>query len=408
MARAGSVLLRNRICSLIVLMAVLCPPFTRTVPAAEREDIEHYKMLSTVEYSGQTQFRNQVDTLMTVKRQFLSDDRVQYSITSRDFGLAAANAGTEQQPSSTEVSFIVDKSSGKLSGGGEDLAFLRNINNNCAKSLQQVTKQNIGKTWKQSFDLKGYDASLPDELKFTLTAMQLQTKTLGEMIAVRALSEPFAFKVVTAKEGTKEVISRIKAVYLFDSEIKDIYVSITVFEASGNITGSNENLRYEIATYKTDTSGAAVDLEGLGPKFESFVRKVGLTGKSLKVEKESLPPRWTHAEGLRAAQASSLCAAIACEGAPNPVSTIWVPAARTVALQSSGQLSSMGQVTSVSSMLTKSIPGMGSMKIAIAPAFMGVGAGTAGAIAAGGGAAVAIAGGGGGGGGSDARSPATP
>lgn len=390
----------------IVVSVTLLLSFGRVCLGAESEGVQHYKMLSTVEYAGKTQFRNQVEMLFTVRKEFLSDDKVEYSISTNDFELIGSEMEPGERLSSNELSFVIDGKTRGLTGCGGDLALLEKVNNQCVRSLKKVTKENIGKTWKQSFRLSFLDHLLTDELKFTLTAIQLKTKVFGEMIAVRALSEPFSVKAVKEEGGVGDVKCRMNALYVFGSEIEEIYLSISVFEATTKINGSKEKLRYEIATYKTDASGAAVDLNGLGKKFESFARKVGLGRKAIKVKKESPLPQWAQYEGLAAAQVTNLCAATACEGGLNPVASVCLPAARTIALQSEGKLAMAKQLGAISGLLVKSIPGASGMQVAVAPAaFMGVGWGTAGAIAGGTvGGAVAIAGGGGGGG-SGVRSP---
>lgn len=298
---------RKCVCLLIALSMVLWQPFAVVVEAAPSEMVEHYKMLSTVEYSGKGQFQNQVETLLTVRKQLLSDGQVQYAISSQDFDLGQALQTSSQQLSGNELSFIVDKSSKTISGAGQDMNILEEINNHCVKSLKDVTKQNIGKTWKQTFSLSALDYSLPKELKLTMTAMEVETKAFGKMIAARALSEPFVVKVLKAEKGFKDIKSRIRAVYLFDSQLEDIYMSVSVFEASTNMNGFHEKLRHEVAMYKTDSMGSAVDLTGLNKKFESFVRKVGLNSKDFKVEKSVGLPQWAQTEGLRTAQASTIC-----------------------------------------------------------------------------------------------------
>ena len=243
-----------------------------------------------------------------------------------------------------------------------------------------------------------------------MTSMEENTEKYGRMIAVRALSEPFVVKVFKAKEGLKDVKSRIRAAYLFDSDVEDVYLSISVFEATGNIDSSNEKLRHETATYKTNARGVAVDLRGLSKDFEKFIRKVGLTNESLNVVNKVSLPRWAQSEGLRAAQIGNICAATSCEGALNPVVTVCLPTARTVALQSFGSIASAGQIGSIGVVLAKSVPALAGMKIAMAPAWAGLGLGTAAHVT---GLAGATAGGiaiaeNNSNGGTSARSPVTP
>jgi hypothetical protein len=375
---------------------------------AGAEGVQHYKMISTVEYSGKGQFRNQVGTVFTVTKQHLSDDSVRYFLSTKDFDLAGGEAGSGQEPVFKGLSFVVDKKTKYLSDVGEGMEFLAKVNNECVSYLTQTARGNIGKTWKQSFNLSSLDKSLSSELKLTLTAIQLKPEKSGEksggMIAVRALSEPFVIKA-TKENGSKgDVQSRVNAVYVFDPGIEDVYMSISVFDAATNTNGFKEKLRHEVATYQTDAAGTSISLGNLGKDFEKLVQKVGLSKESLKVVKASRLSRWAQSEGLLAAQVTNICAALACEGAVNPVATVFVPAARTVAMQGSGVVKSVGAMGTVGSLLTKGVPAVGGMKIAVAPAFLGVG--PVGAAAAAGGAGVAAASGGGGGGGH--RSPSTP
>jgi len=377
---------------LVVLLGImLLLPFAKAEIAVENESVQNFKMISTVEYEGKGQFRNHVEALFTAKRQLLPDDKVQYSLSTNDFDLIGGDLNAAQQTSSQELSFIVDRKNGYLSDVSEELTFFAEISNRCIESLDKTTKDNVGKTWKQSFVLPFFGGSLPDELKFTLTAISLESKVFDKMIAVRALSEPFIIKVPKEKGSLGDVKSSIGAVYLFDSEIENIHMSMSVFEATTRINGFKENLRHEVATYMTDSEGNSVDFSGLDKEFGKFVRKVGLTNKAVKVVKEVPLPRWAQSEGLSFAQIANICTATACEGAPNPVSMIYMPVSHTVAMQSAGKLAAISVAGTASGALAAGIPAVGAMKIAVAPAFMGVGLGTAGAIAGGTVGTVAIA-----------------
>ena len=389
--------LRGRCSVLMVLLCVFAGSLANAEPAVLGVSIQHFKMLSTVEYTGEGQFASQAETLFTVNKQTLAGDKVQYLISSNGPGLS-------QQQSAEELSFIVDRQNQHLLAAGGDLAFFSKINNGCVDSLKQTTRDNIGKTWTQSFDMSFLGKLFNGELKFTLTAIQLETKALGEMVAVRALSEPFAVNTIK-KDGSMEAVqSKVGAVYLFDPEIEDIYISAFVFESNTKINGFKESLRHEVATYKTDFEGVASDFRGLGLKFERFVKKTGLTRKELKVTKKVALPRWARSEALRASQAANICAAMACEGAPNPVAMVFVPAAHTVGLQSIGGLATVGKLGTVTGFLAKSMPGIAAGNIAAAPLVMGMKLGTAGLVV-GGTTAGAVAAGSGGGGGGGSRSP---
>lgn len=399
--------------------------------AKGNETTQHFKMVSSVEYTGQGQFKNRVELLFTLrkqalsdskkrsllsrvkspftKKQSLSDEKMQYFLSTDGFDLVGGNLSAAQQSSSNELSFVIDRKTRAFSAKSEGLALFEKLNNRYVRSLKKVSKENIGQTWKQSFDVSFLSSFLPSEMKFTVTAISLETKVFGEMIAVRALSEPFAFKT-TKKDGQIGFVqSKIGAVYVFDSEIEDIYLSISVFEARANINGFKEKLRREVASYMTDAAGLSVDLSGLGEKFGEFVKKVGLTNKDLKVVKQARLPQWARLAGLRTARVADMCAAMACEGVFNPVVTVCIPSSRLVFMQGFGRFASAAELGTVSSTLAKSVSAVGSMKIAVAPAFMGMGLGTVGAIAGGTAGAIAVGGGGGGGGGgSGSRSPSLP
>lgn len=398
--------IRQSLCVIALFSLLVTLLFGQICLAVENENVQHYKMLSSVEYSGKGQFKNQVESLFTARKQFLSDDNIRYFISSKDFDLIEGNLITAQQPSPKEISFVINERTRHISGSSKDLEFLEKINNHCVGSLTKVTKDNIGKTWQQSFSMPFLDHLLAGEVTFTLTAIQLKTKAFGPMVAVRALSEPFVVKAATANGTAGNIKSTIGAVYLFDPEFKDVYLSISVYEASTDINGSKEKLRHEVATYKTDVAGKSVDLSGLGKDFEKLVTKIGLTRETLKVVKESPLPQWAQYEGLTAGQVSHICAATACEGALNPVAMVCIPVARTVALQSRGALYTADRIGAVSRALASRVSGIGTLKIAAGPLIMGVSPTTAGLIA-GGGTAIA-AGAGGGGGGDGARSPSTP
>jgi hypothetical protein len=334
-------------------------------------NVEHQKMLSTIEYTGEGQFKHHVETQLKIEKETLSDERVRYSISSSDFGFSGS--GGQETSAAKDITFIVDKNTGRISNSSSNITMLEKVNNNCLNSLQQVTKENIGKTWKQSFDLSSFDYSLPKNLTFTMSAINVNTGIYGRMIAVRALSEPFTISILNSEGKVEKVQARVRSAYLFDVEIENVFLSMSVFDAAADINSKNEKLRYELATYKTDADGKSVDLKGLGIDFENFIRKVGLSSQDLKVEKETSLPGWAQSEGLRAVQISNICAAAACEGALNPVTTITMPAARTIALQSTNGIISASQISTISATLAQNVSALGGMKIAIAPAWAGYG-----------------------------------
>ena len=303
--------------------------------AAPNESVQQYKMLSVLEYSGKSQFRNEAETLFTVRKQCLSNDKARYVLSANDLDVAEGNLGSSQLSSFRELSFVIDGRTQHLSGTDKDLAFLEKVTNQCVKALREVTKRNVGKTWKQGFDLSSLGNSLPPEMRFTLTAIPLETEAFGELIGVRALSEPFFVKTANGRGAAGSVQCRINCAYVFDSEFEDVYLSVSVFKATTNVNGFNEKLQHTVTTCKADAAGWLTNLNDLGKDkdFEKLVSKLGLTS-SLKVVKGGPLAQWARAEGVRAAQVANICAAASCEGALNPVVTICLPVASTVELQS--------------------------------------------------------------------------
>jgi hypothetical protein len=93
------------------------------------------------------------------------------------------------------------------------------------KSLDKVTRDYVGKMWKQPVDLSSVKNSLSNQISFTLTAIDVRrTRAFGDMIAVRSLSQPF-------------------------------FVAV--------------------ATYQADSTGRPFDLSDVGTDFETLVAEVG-------------------------------------------------------------------------------------------------------------------------------------
>jgi len=327
-------------CLMMSLGIALLFTFGRASLAAQNESVQRYKMLSTLEYGGKSQFRSKVETLFTVRKQSLLDGKVRYVVSANNLDVVGEDLNSGQPSSFRELSFVVDGKTQHLSGTGKDLAFLEKVSNQCVKTLRKVTKKNVGQTWKQSFDVSSLGNSLPRELRFTLTAIPLETEAFGELVAVRALSEPFFVKTAKGESAVGSIQCRINCAYVFDSEFEDIYLSVSVFKAATNVNGINEKLQHVVMTRKTDATGRLADFNELSKDkdFEKLVSKLGLTS-SLKVVKGAPLPQWARAEGVRAAQVANICAATSCEGALNPVATVFMPAACIVGLQSLSETS---------------------------------------------------------------------
>ncbi len=336
----------------------------------------NFKMISTIEYSGKGQYRSQTENTYTVRKENQPNDVVNYTISSKSDDIAAEYK--DRVPK--EMVFSVDKNTRQMLSQNPELSFLETINNQCIKNLKKITSQDIGKSWEQTFSLSTPGYELPEQIKFSLNAAGFKTNE-NEMIAVRALSEPFTVNISGPNGKTEAVKCTINSVYLFDTDVEEIYLSVSVFDATTKMNGYDEHLRNEVATYRLDEEGLPVRLNGISKDFEKLIRKLGLKQDELKVTKKVSLPQWIKSSLVNTVEASNTCAATACEGALNPVITICAASAQTFGLQSSGYLLSTGSALTVSKVLVQTIPGIGGMKIAVAPAIIGMSAGTAGVVA---------------------------
>lgn len=382
---------------------------TAAVNAEPTKGAGNFKIISTIEYSGKGQFRSQAETVYTVERKELNDDMVSYTIVPQGFDVAADES---QRNLSGTLSFLVDSKTRKVLTDNKALSLLENVNNQCVRSVTKLDRENLGKTWQQSFNIKSGNYPFCEELTFDMKAIELPTDIEGETIAVRALSKPFSLDVTNDKGETSSIKCKIGTVYLFDSQVETIYLSVSVFEATTKMNGYKELLRHEIGTYMVNSEGTGVDLSGLSKKFAKLIRKVGLRTKALKVSKEVPLPQWASSDIVMSAQAANICAATACEGSLNPVITVCAASGKIIELQSKGKIKVFAEegiiaeegAVVVSKELSAAVQGITSMKIAVAPQFMGIGMGAAGGIAGGTVGGIAVAGGGGSSGGDD-RTP---
>ena len=326
----------------LIMMSIISSAMSVNCIAEDVGGVDHFKMISTLEYTGDGQYRNQAESGYSVTKEFFANDRVRYSFVMHD-----ANS-TSGKKTTSDFSLVIDKSTGLMSAAGKELAFWAQVHNETIKSLNKVTKEYIGKTWKQSVDLSSVDDCPLSEISFTLTAIDVKTRAFGDMVAVRALSEPF---FLTIDKGPLRC--KINTIFLFDSNIDNVYLSISVFEATTDAHGIREILRHEVATYRTDATGKPYDLSDVGKDFEALVAKVGLRKESLKVAKEAKLPKWAHTKGISVAQVANICAGAVCEGALNPVATVTVPRARLMLEQS------LGAGAATESILTKLVSQFG-------------------------------------------------
>jgi hypothetical protein len=341
----------------LIIMSIIIPAMCANCLAGDVGSVDHFKMISTLEYTGDGQFRNQTESGYSVTKEVFANDRVRYSFVTHD-----PNAAAGQKPSSvSDFSFVIDKGTGLMSAAGKEMAFWAQVHNETVKSLDKVTREYVGKTWKQSVDLSAVDDCPLSEISFTLTAIDVRTRAFGNMIAVRALSEPF---FLTIDKGPLRC--QINTVFLFDFDIDNVYLSISVFEATTDARGTRETLRHEVATYRTDATGKPFDLSDVGKDFEALVAKVGLRKDSLKITKETDMPKWAQDKGISAAQVSNICSAAVCEGALNPVGMISIPTARILMTQGGRRVAGAPLLARLMSGFGWNLPTIGVVGAAIA------------------------------------------
>lgn len=283
-------------------------------------------MHSVLEYRGKTQFCNKTETTVAASRHLLGDGKTRYVLSADDI----AGASDSMQSPLGQISFVIDRKAQRLTGADGGLALMEKVTNQCAMSLKTIGGDNVGKTWKQAFDLSPIGDSVPGKMRFTLTAIPIETQAHGSLIAVRALSEPFFVEIAG---GTARC--RMNCAYVFCSDFDEIFSSASVFIAATNCSGYSERLKHTVTTWKIDAAGLPAQLDELGANkdFARLVSRLGVT-KNAQIVNAAPLPQWARSEGVRTAQVANLCGSLSCEGALNPVATIYLPVARTVGLQS--------------------------------------------------------------------------
>ena len=389
----------------ILGLIVLSLLFMQTSFADERESASQgqnysFKVISTIEYSGKGQYRSQAENIYTVRKQKLADNMVGYRVLSSGDNIPAEY----RAQAAGEMGFTIDNTTHRIMSENPQLSLLEVVNNECVKNLKKISSETIGKSWEQQFELSVLGSRFPKQIKLSLNAIGL-TANQNQMIAVKAVSDLFTVNVITPQGKNEPVKCRISSVYLFDSTVEGVLLSVSAFDATTKMNGYDEQLHNEAATYKLTENGKPIDLGGISKDFEKMLGKMGLKRDELKVTKKTTLPQWIRNNLMSVIEASNITAATACEGALNPVLPICAATAQTFGLQSAGVLVSSGAAISVSKALIQAVPGISGMKIAMAPAaIMGLSPTTAGAIAGATAGGVAIAGGGGGGS-DDVRSP---
>jgi hypothetical protein len=267
-----------------------------------------------------------------------TSEQTHYHLITSDLQFQDANA-QQKYRNAGEINYDLTEKR-FMAGVDMDLTHLQKMNNECIKTIDGKAPKEVGKTWTCRFNLGVFNHySLPDELKFTVTSIKVPTDKLGDLVAVRAISDPFLVKAAAQTEGYGFVKCKIACVYLFNPYVyetnrEDVYVSAMVFLAATKMDGMTQQYRYEFGTYKTDANAAAIDMNGLGFELEDFVREIELIPQPIEVNQPCGLPMWAQSEIVNAAQLASTCAAVACEqNIVNPVASIYLAAARVYQLQ---------------------------------------------------------------------------
>ena len=309
----------------------------------DRQKTDYLKLVSTVEYTAKQgneskQYRDQVESRFMVTTIPQTSEKTHYHLITSDLKFKDANA-LQKYRDAREINYDLG-SMRYMTGVDSDLLYLQKMNNECIKTINGAAPNEVGKTWTARFNLGEFNHySLPSELKFTVTSIKVPTDKLGDLVAVRAISDPFLVKAAAQTEGFGFVKCKIACVYLFDPYVEatgkeDIYVNAMVFLAATQMDGMTQHYRYEFGTYKTNADGRAIDMNGLGDKFEDFIREIQLTPQPLEVKNTCCPPQWVQSEVANAAQIASTCAAVACEqDVVNPVASTYLAAARVYQIQ---------------------------------------------------------------------------
>jgi hypothetical protein len=315
--------------------------YAQRQPPKQRTD--YFKLVSTIEYTAQRgneskQYRHQAEPWFAVTTMPQANGQRHYHLITGD--LRFQNQYLEQKyEDAGEINYDLTEKR-LMTGVDSDLLHLQKMNNECIKTINGKAPKEVGKTWTCRFNLGIFNHySLPNELKFTVTSIKVPTNKLGDLIAVRAISDPFLVKAAAQIEGYGFVECRIACVYLFDpytyeTSEEDIYVSAMVFLAATKMDGMTQQYRYEFGTYKTGADAVAVDMNGLGSELEDFIKEIQLIPQPIKVDSPCCLPFWAQSEIVNAAQLASTCAAVACEqGIVNPVASIYLAAARVYQLR---------------------------------------------------------------------------
>jgi hypothetical protein len=386
MSRNAAIKKTGRLLYTVILSLAIVLICTKKPVLANRPPPQQfYKMVSTVEYTGQGKYRSEAEAIVAVNRKDISDDKVSYTISSGQFDMRCQQQRQGKQSKEQGLSFVYDRKTREISECPKSLVPIQVKCNSCIPSLTNITAENIGKTWKQEYEEICFGGQCYSDMKFTVTAKTFQTEQLGEMIAVRALSEPVTLTVNPEEEKKQNIKLRANTFYLFDADMERVYLSISAFEQTTSINGYKEKVRYETAAYLADAQGNSIDLTGLDKKFAKFVRKVGLVRKELKIEEgEEIPlPAWVHSSdvGITSVQTCNMAAALACEGAANPVVLVFMPVNQALQAQSLGAFGVAGGSGTVGVAVVRDVVGMEGLSVVVPATIFGVSHGAAASMA---------------------------
>ena len=102
----------------------------------------HYKMISSLEYSGKGQYKSRTESLFAVNKESLSADKSKYSIWTDDVSPASTDSDSS---GFGRVSFVLDRANREILTNNGSLSFFQTIHNHCAQSLEKVARNNIMK-----------------------------------------------------------------------------------------------------------------------------------------------------------------------------------------------------------------------------------------------------------------------
>jgi hypothetical protein len=218
---------------------------------------DYFHLISTVEYTAKEdkekkQYRHQAEACFAVTSWQTSAAQKHYRISTDQLKLKNGYVYKEYKDIS-QINYDLTEQR-YMTAVDDDLQHLKIMNNECVDTLKDKDIKGTGKTWTCRFDLRKFEHySLPAELKFTVSSIKVPTKKLGDLVAVRAISDPFMVKAVGQVEDYGYVKCQVASVYLFNPYVldrngEDLYVSATAFVATTKMDDVSQEYRYEFGT----------------------------------------------------------------------------------------------------------------------------------------------------------------